>query len=128
MAATQVWELWYPEAGATGLLVARCSIAPTTVLWVHAAPPVLAVSVREGASVVARTAPDAPLVRQGKRLPMTRLEIREGRIEREDRWPRASDTEAVVVLPGGEAGVLKAWWNAADESEWRWQVEFYNHV
>jgi hypothetical protein len=31
-----------------------------------------------------------------------------------------------VVLPGGEVGILLAWWNAEDGSEWRWQVEFYN--
>ena len=24
-------------------------------------------------------------------------------------------------------GMCGAWWNAADASEWRWQVEFYNH-
>ena len=31
-----------------------------------------------------------------------------------------------VLLPGGEVGILLSWWNAAGESEWRWQVEFYN--
>jgi hypothetical protein len=106
MAATQVWELWYPEAGATGLLVARCRIAPTTVLWVHAAPPVLAVSVREGANAVARTAPDAPLTRHGKRLPMTRLEIRNGQVLREERWPGPGDVGSVVEMRGAEGGVL----------------------
>ena len=35
---------------------------------------------------------------------------------------------ALVILPGGEVGTLVAWWNAADGSEWRWRVEFYNHV
>ena len=25
------------------------------------------------------------------------------------------------------AAILVSWWNAEDESEWRWQVEFYNH-
>ncbi|MGI8915310.1 MAG: hypothetical protein ACR2JY_16260 [Chloroflexota bacterium] len=28
---------------------------------------------------------------------------------------------------GGEVGILTAWWNATDRSEWRWQVEFSNH-
>jgi hypothetical protein len=32
-----------------------------------------------------------------------------------------------VLLPGGEVGILKQWWNAEDESAWRWQVEFSNH-
>jgi hypothetical protein len=49
-------------------------------------------------------------------------------ISREDRWPAAADVGAVVILPGGEAGELKSWWNADDGSAWRWQVEFYNHV
>jgi len=30
-------------------------------------------------------------------------------------------------VPGGEVGILTAWWNAEDGSSWRWQVEFYNH-
>jgi len=34
---------------------------------------------------------------------------------------------AAIILPGGEVGILRSWWNAADGSEWRWQVEFYNH-
>jgi hypothetical protein len=34
----------------------------------------------------------------------------------------------VVLLPGGEAGILKSWWNADDRKEWRWDVEFYNQI
>ncbi len=26
-----------------------------------------------------------------------------------------------------DVGRLMQWWNAEDHSEWRWQVEFYNH-
>ena len=48
-------------------------------------------------------------------------------ILREDRWPTEADLGCLVILPGGEVGTLKAWWNAPDGSEWRWQVEFYNH-
>jgi hypothetical protein len=47
-------------------------------------------------------------------------------VQREDIWPRPTDLGSIVLLPGGEAGVLKAWWHADDHSEWRWQVEFYN--
>jgi hypothetical protein len=32
------------------------------------------------------------------------------------------------MLPGGEVGILKSWWNAPDHKEWRWQVEFYNSL
>ena len=46
----------------------------------------------------------------------------------EDRWPTAADLGAPVIMPGGEVGILIAWWNAEDGSEWRWQVELYNHA
>ena len=124
----QVWELWYPEAGATGLPFARCRLDRTTVLWVHAAPPVLAVTVRESGAVVARERQDAPLRLAGTRTPMTRLSISDGILAREDRWPGPDDFGAPVVLHGGEAGLLTAWWNAPDYSEWRWTLEFYNRA
>ena len=57
---------------------------------------------------------------------MTRLVRRGDAILREDRWPTDADLGAVVILPGGEAGILTAWWNAPDGSEWRWSVEFAN--
>jgi hypothetical protein len=59
--------------------------------------------------------------------PMARLTVRERRITREDHWPADVDIGRPVILPGGEVGILLAWWNAADDTEWRWQVEFYNH-
>ena len=121
----QTWELWFPEAAATGLLVARCRIDPTDVLWIHAAPATLAVAVRDADERLVARGED--LKRAGEQLPMTRLSRRGDRIEREDRWPSQRDLGSLVVLPGGEAGTLKAWWNAADGGEWRWQVEFYNH-
>ncbi|HEY8731325.1 MAG TPA: hypothetical protein VIN69_05035 [Candidatus Limnocylindria bacterium] len=120
----QTWELYYPEAAATGIELARVRIDPTEVVWVHSAPPVLAVTVREGDErVLAR---GEPLRRQGPHFPMTRLEWRGTQVLREDRWPTDADLGAVVILPGGEAGILKSWWNAKDGSEWRWTVEFYN--
>jgi hypothetical protein len=121
----QTWEVYYPDAGATGLPLARCRIDPTEVLWLHAAPERLAVTVREGdGAVLAR---GEPLERRGPQYPMTRLSRQGGTIHREDRWPTEHDLGALVLLPGGEAGHLRAWWNAEDGSEWRWQVEFYNH-
>ena len=60
-------------------------------------------------------------------LPMTRLRREGTAIVREDVWPKASDAGDIVLLPGGEAGVLQSWWNAEDGSEWRWTIEFYNH-
>lgn len=121
----ETWDLWYPEAGSTGLPFARGRIDPTDVLWVHAAPPTLAVTVRDAEErVVAR---GEPLARQGERLPLTRLSRQGNRVTREDRWPTQDDLGALVILPGGEVGKLTSWWNAEDVSEWRWQIELYNH-
>jgi hypothetical protein len=122
----ETWDLWYPDAGATGLPFARGRLDATAVLWVHAAPPSLTATVRdEGQRVVAV---GEHLQREGKRFPLTRLSRRGSKIEREDRWPTEADLGSLVILPGGEVGVLVAWWNADDGSEWRWRVEFYNHA
>ena len=121
----QTWELWYPNAAAIGLLFARCRIDPAEVLWVHAAPPNLAVVVRDGDDgVIAR---GEPLELVGESTPMTRLRLDGNGVTREDLWPSDADLGATVLLPGGEAGTLQGWWNAGDHSQWRWQVEFYNH-
>ena len=120
----QTWELWYPAAAATGLQFARGRIDPTDVLWVHAAPDRLAVTVRAGDErIVGR---GEPLEREGHYLPMTRLTLEGDQVRREDRWPTQADLGALVILPGGEVGVLTAWWNAEDGSAWRWSVEFSN--
>ena len=72
------------------------------------------VTVRQGDErVIAR---GEPLEREGGYLPMTRLTLNGDRVTREDRWPTDADLGAIVILPGGEAGVLTAWWNAPDGS------------
>jgi hypothetical protein len=68
------------------------------------------------------------LQRTGERLPLTRLSRDGACVRRADRWPTEADLGAFVILPGGEVGQLISWWNAEDGSEWRWQVEFYNHA
>lgn len=119
----EMWDLWYPAAAATGMPFARSRINGGDVLLVHAAPPVLSVSIRTD---------DGHLLAQADELnataetPITRLTRRGNRIDREDIWPGSADVGRVVILPGGEAGVLLEWWNAEDYSEWRWRVEFYN--
>jgi hypothetical protein len=40
--------------------------------------------------------------------------------------PDQEDLGRLVILPGGEAGILTAWWHAPDHSEWRWQLELSN--
>jgi hypothetical protein len=125
MAATnQTWELWYPAAAATGMEFARGRIDPTEVLWVHAAPERLAVTVREGDDRVIARGED--LNREDHYLPMTRLTLEGDAVRREDRWPTDADLGSLVILPGGEVGVLTAWWNAPDGSAWRWSVELSN--
>jgi hypothetical protein len=120
----QVWDLWYPRAAATGMPFARGRLDATDVLLVHAAPEVLDVTVRSDEGGVLALGKE--LARTAER-PMARLAIHGDRIERIDLWPDESDRGRPVILPGGEVGILLDWWNAADGSEWRWRVEFYNH-
>ncbi len=120
----EVWDLWYPKAAATGIPFARGRIDGAEIMLVHSAPPVLTATVR---------ADDGRVLAEGKDLqatddtPITRLTRRGNHIERDDIWPAEDDLGRLVLLPGGEVGALKEWWNAEDNSEWRWQVEFYNH-
>jgi hypothetical protein len=120
----EIWSLYYPKAAATGLPFARGRLDPTAVLLVHAAPPHLTVEVRTDEGVRLAFGQDLP---QTADRPIARLTRRGEAITREDTWPDASDIGRPVILPGGEVGILKEWWNAPDGSEWRWTVEFYNH-
>jgi hypothetical protein len=123
-AAMHVWDLWFPNAAAQGLSFARGRLDATDVLLVHAPPNALRVEVRDDAGTL--LAFGDQLERTADR-PMARLSRDGGRITREDLWPHDTDIGRPVILPGGEVGILQSWWNAADGSEWRWQVEFYNH-
>jgi hypothetical protein len=124
MERLQTWELWYPSGGATGIHLARARIDPVEVAWAHAVPRKLSVTVRHGDDrVIAR---GEALERAGAYLPMTRLALDGDAVRREDRWPTLDDLGAIVILPGGEAGVLTAWWNADDGSSWRWSIELSN--
>ncbi len=125
---TETWDLWYPGAGATGLSFARTRVdgadAADRVL-VHAAPPQLDLTVRDGDG--APVARGEGLERTGKG-PISAL-LRDGdRITLEDLWPDESHLGLLVILPGGETGRLTSWWHAEDHSEWRWQIELYNSV
>lgn len=121
----QVWEVWYPNAASDGLLIARGKLDATETIWLHAAPDTIRVEVRSADGQ--RLALGDQLGVNGDSGPMTRLTRQGDGIVREDRWPMEGDLGALVLLPGGEVGTLTAWWNAADGSEWRWSVEFYNH-
>jgi hypothetical protein len=118
-----LWDVWYPKAASTGLPFARGSLAPTDVLLVHAAPDFITVEVRDSSGLRLAFGQDLPRTRQ---TPICRL-IRTGEvIQREDIWPSRSEIGLPVLLPGGEAAILKAWWHAEDHKEWRWQIELYN--
>jgi hypothetical protein len=123
----EVWDLWYPQAGATGISFCRSRVdaaAAATGVLVHAAPRVLSVTVRDGDGRVVAEGTDLERREEG---PMSYL-VRDGdTITLRDGWPTDDDVGRLVLLPGGEAGVLKSWWHADDRSEWRWQVEFSNH-
>lgn len=122
----ETWDLWYPNAAATGLSFARCRIDPADAVLVHAVPPALRVEIRTDSGE--RVAFGDQLALAGPYFPMTRLRKQAGGgVSREDGWPIAEDIGRTVLLPGGEAGILRSWWNADDGSEWRWSVEFYNH-
>jgi hypothetical protein len=122
----ETWELWFPAAAANGLLFARSRLEPSVAVWVHSPPELLSVVVRDGDAGILSKAGE--LRREGPHLPMARLERAGMSIRREDRWPAEGDTGSLVILPGGEVGELISWWNADDGSEWRWRLEFYNHV
>ncbi|MBN2115147.1 MAG: hypothetical protein JW730_01160 [Anaerolineales bacterium] len=94
------------------------------ILLVHAAPPMLTIEVRSDDGERLAYAQDLP---QTADRPMARLTWQGKRITREDLWPTQEDIGRLVILPGGEVGQLLSWWNAEDGSEWRWQIEFYNH-
>lgn len=124
MATQEIWDLWYPDAAAQGLPFARGRLDQTEVLLVHALPDTVKVEVRSDHGRL--LASGDQLTRTADR-PMARLTRTGAEIRREDLWPEERDLGKPVILPGGEVGILTSWWNAADGSEWRWQVEFYNH-
>ncbi len=120
----QVWDLWIPDAAATGVSFARGRLDPTDVLLAHAGPTKLTVEVRDDAGARLAFGQDLPRTAD---TPILRLRREGNRIVREDIWPTDADLGTPLILPGGEVAILKSWWNAPDHSEWRWLVELYNH-
>jgi hypothetical protein len=123
--ASFTWDLRTPDGGMLGLEFARGVTAATECMLAHSLPARIAVTV---------TSDDGTVVAKGDDLthdesrPMARLWMRGDRIERENVWPDDSDLGRPVILPGGEVGILRSWWNADDGTSWRWQVEFSNSV
>lgn len=125
MAHQQQWSVWYPKAAATGLLVGRGQLDATEVLLLHAAPEVLTVEVHTKSGHLIAKGTD---LERDADTPICRLRRDGDSITREDIWPGPDDLGMPVLLPGGEVGILTAWWHANDHKEWRWQLELYNRV
>jgi hypothetical protein len=124
----ETWDLWFPGPGATGLPFARTLVNANDVkdrVLVHAAPKQLDVTVRDHSGAVIASGKGLERHQPG---PMSFLVRQRETIRLEDGWPTDADIGRVVILPGGEAGILKHWWHADDKKEWRWQIEFYNQI
>jgi hypothetical protein len=122
----ELWDLWFPNSGATGLSFARCRVgadAAADRVLVHAAPRHLEVTVRNEQGVVLA---EGRGLRRHEPGPMNLLIRDNGTIRLEDHWPDQNDLGRLVILPGGEAGILTAWWHSEDRSQWRWQLELSN--
>ena len=118
-----IWEIRSPDGGSSGLEFARARMDATDRVLVHATP---------GRIDVIVTDEEHRLVASGRRLkskehtPMARLTITDGSVSREQIWPDESDIGLPVIMPGGEVGILTAWWHADDHSAWRWSIELSN--
>ncbi|MEO8973371.1 MAG: hypothetical protein ABI406_17435 [Ktedonobacteraceae bacterium] len=124
MSEIQIWDLWIPDVAAVGISFSRGRLNATDVLLVHAAPEKLTVEVLDdNGGLLARSA-DLPRTAS---TPMARLRRQGNQVTREDIWPTEADYGQPVILAGGEVGILQQWWNDADEQQWRWGLEFYNH-
>lgn len=126
MARTVIWEVRNPDGGSTGLEFARARMEEHEHLLGHALPERVDVDVTdEDGEPIAR----ARGLHHDAVTPMSRLDLLpDGGIERANVWPGAEDLGKPVILPGGEVGILREWWNAEDHSEWRWTIELSNHA
>src|ERR1035441_10650114 len=97
----EVWDLWFPGAGATGVSFARSRVESQAAgdrLLVHAAPWLLDVTVRSE---------DGEMLARGEKLerhekgPMSFLVRKDREITLEDGWPTEADLGRLVILPRG---------------------------
>lgn len=121
-----VWSIRSRDGAMNGLEFTRATTAGGFQrVLVHAAPAQMAVEVAtEDGEIVARGDAD----REGDYSPMTLIEINDGHFERNEIWPTDAHHGLLVLLCGGEVGVLQAWQHADDHSWWRWSVKFSNHT
>jgi hypothetical protein len=122
LGAFTVWQLRSVEGGSAGLEFARSAIDPSRTVLVHAAPSRLDVEVLANGEQLIAIGRDLR-ADEGGDTPMTRLVIDGTRVLRSQLWPDDEDLGSVVLLPGGEAGVLQSWSTDADRSSWTWSLE-----
>lgn len=121
--SVHLWEIRSPDGGSNGLEFSRSRIDAVERVIVHAAPGRMNVEVFDEAfHLVAK----GTKLKSSEHSPMALLTIDGDAIRREQIWPVEEHLGMPVILPGGEVGILTAWWNADDHSAWRWSVEFSN--
>src|SRR3970282_1364410 len=106
----EIWDIWYPDAASQGLLFARAQLEAAETVIVHAAPANLRVEIRSEAGRRVLVADGLKL--EGERFPMTRLRRNGDAMTRENGWPGEGAMGGPVILPGGEVGILQAWWDS----------------
>ena len=118
-----IWEIRSPDGGSSGLEFARARMDAADRVLVHAAPSRIDVEVfDEERTLVA----SARRLKSSEHTPMARLTIEGREVRREQIWPEQSDLGLPVIMPGGEVGILTAWWHADDHRAWRWSIELSN--
>jgi hypothetical protein len=121
----RIWEIRNPDGASMGLEVARGRSGEHDVMLAHAMPERIDVTLTDASGAVIASARD---LRHDAVTPITRLTLEGGTVRRENVWPSPTDLGHPVILPGGEIGLLTAWWNADDGSEWRWSIELHNRA
>jgi hypothetical protein len=123
MGDVHVWAIRNPDGGANGLEFARATIAPTQTVLAHAMPSTVDVHVYENGGALVAIGEG---LRATDETPISRLRVDGLRVLREEIWPTDEDVGSVVILCGGEAGVLRRWWNDDERAAWRWDLELSN--
>jgi hypothetical protein len=115
------WEI-RTGGGATGVEVALARLdGQHDVVLAHALPASVDVWVLENGARLRAAGRD---LHDDDTTPMCRLWIDGVRILRRNVWPGEADLGLPVILPGGEAGILRAWEHDDERTHWRWSVEF----
>lgn len=120
------WNIRSRDGAMNGLEFSRATTASEfRRVLLHAAPAQASVEVvdDDGRRIVR-----ADVDRDGEYSPMTLLELADGDVRRSEVWPGQEHYGLLVLLSGGEVGVLQRWEHADDHSWWRWSVEFSNHT